>query len=281
MKTKKTNKIIKFILLLGIIFFLSIALYLSKNLFIENYIQIAPAVIIGIFFILGLLSFITLIKFNYFISKENKIYKSTRTNRWKFIWTIIVVIIISKILILSINKLVNPTTIDKNNIIEIKGTIKELPIYESGPKSGSGYIDFKINEYPKIRFCLPYPDYFHYKTSIENDFNLNDSVFFSISKEDFHAYIKKDKDYSFSQKHLNHNTICVITIRSNDCDYLTVELHNQLNKEDSKYMTIVIIFTFLFGLLIIQSIWKNEIFEYLNTKRAYKIKRFLEMINNK
>lgn len=276
-------KTLKIILLFGVIFFWTITWHLSKNLFSEGHLQIATAVLVGLFFVFGLLSFIVLLRFKYFLNKEINSHQYPKKNKllWKYIWTIIVVIIISKISIWGINETLNPTTIDKNEIIEIKGTIKETPKYTKGAKAGSGDIDFKINEFPEIQFDLPYPDYFHFETSIEYDFAINDSIFFSISKENYSGYIAKEKEFTFSQKHINHNIVEVITVRSKNDSYLTLNGHNQLNIEDSKYAIIFVIVVVLFGLLIFQLIWKKEIYEYLDKKGLHKTKSFLEKINKK
>ena len=119
-------KTIKLFLLFGVIFFWTITWYLSKNLFSEGYLQIAGAVIVGLFFVFGLLSFIVLLRFNYFAKKEsNPInYRKTTGDLWKYLWTIIVAVIILRITIWGISETFYPTKIEANEIIEIKGTIK-------------------------------------------------------------------------------------------------------------------------------------------------------------
>jgi hypothetical protein len=199
----------------------------------------------------------------------------------KYIWTIIVSLVISCVLIWGINETLKPTIIEDNEIVEIRGTIKETPKYTSGAKAGSGDIDFKTNEFPEIQFDLPYPDYFHYQTTVENDFDINDSIFFSISTENYSSYIKGGNELSFLQKHLNHNIVGVITVRSRNGTYLTLSGHNQLNREDSKYAIIFVIVIFLLGFLIIQVIWKKELYAYLDKKGLHKTKEFLERINKK
>lgn len=276
-------KAFKIILLLVVIFFWTITWHLSKNLFSEGHLQIATAVLVGLFFVFGLLSFIVLLRPKHFLDKGIKSHQSPKTNKllWKYIWTILVAIIILKISIWGIDETYNPTRIDTNEIVEIKGIVKETPKYTSGAKAGSGDIDFKIKEFPEIQFDLPHPDYFHYQTSIESDLKINDSLFFSITKENYSAYIKKDKEFTFSQKHINHNIVGVITVRSKNHSYLSLSEYNQLNIEDSKYAIIFVIVIILLGLLIFQLIWKKEIYEHLETKGLHKTKAFLEKINKK
>ena len=128
---------------------------------------------------------------------------------------------------------------------------------------------------------MSYPNYLHYKTTIEKYFSTSDSVFFSISKKDYHAYINTDVELSFSQKHHRHYVIQVITIRSLFTFYLTLSQHNQLNIKESKYAILFVLFVILIGLYIFQFIWKKKLYHYVNLK-GYKImKTFLEKINKK
>lgn len=274
---------IKLIILIGVISFWSVAWLLSENLFSEGYLQIGHAIFVGLFFIFGLLAFIVLLKFRYFAQKGLTPFLSKKNNSQtkKYIWTVIVTILFFPLLFWGIDGAFHPTKIEANDLVEVRGTLKEIPKYTTGPKAGSGSVVFKILEFPNIKFDLPYPNYLHYQTSLENDFSTADSVFYSVSKEDYQAYIKTDKEFSFSQKYNTHNVIQVMTIRSAVTSYLTLSQHNQLNIKESKYAILFVILIILFGLYIFQFIWKKEICNYLDNRGFQKMKTIIEKINKK
>ena len=276
-------KVLKSILLLVVIMFWTIVVHLSKNLFSEGYLQIGVAVITSVFFIAGLVLLIVLVRLKYFLKKELKPNKSEKAKSYlgKYIGTIFLAMIMAQSLIFGINETINPSKLNINEITSIKGTIKEVPLYTSGAKAGSGSIHFKINEFPEISFSLAFDNYLHYQTSIEDDIKINDSVFFFFFDEDYSGYIKKDGKLSFSQKHTNHNRVTVFTIHSKEQNYMTISKHDELSEDDSKYALPLMTVFFLIGLLAIQFIWKGEIYLYLDKRGMKKTKAFLVKVNEK
>lgn len=273
---------LRFFLLFPIVLFWTISLYLSDSLFTDGYIQIVNAIIVGLFFAFGLFSFIVLIKFKYFFQRDAKLSESPQnaSNTLKYFWTVLIVVVLLVISTVAISRHVNPPITVENDIVEISGTLNELPEYSHGGKSSSE-IDFRINEFPQILFVLPFADYFHFQTTIEKDFQVDDSIFFTIQIDDFHGYITQDKELSFVQKYLGHNVISVSTIRSDSKNYLTLSAFNQMNNYDAGFTIVFILFVLLLSILIFQNIWKVEISKYLIKNRLYRTKAFLDRINRK
>lgn len=198
----------------------------------------------------------------------------------------IVTIILSTCFVLGFDGLLKtylyPVVTIEKELVEMQGDIVSPPKFTSGPKAGSGSLVFRIIQQPNFKFYFPHVDYFHHKTKIERNIKIGDKVSFSISKADFNDYIFKKSERKSIKRIINlQNMVPIFTFRKSSCYFLTLDLYNDLNLADNKLIPYVLILILIFYLYMLQSIWKRELYTFLETKKQVKYIQFLDRINRK
>jgi hypothetical protein len=143
---------------------------------------------------------------------------------------------------------INPSTVNENSLIQISGTLKTIPHYESGVK-GSATAKFELNEFESIIFSIPSGYYEHLDKSIFDDAIVNDSITFHIKKRVYNNRLKNNSEYSFFRDFLDGQHIRFYDLYYNEKNYLHLDFINEKIIENNYLKHIF--FGFLFILICI------------------------------
>ena len=139
---------------------------------------------------------------------------------------------------------INPSTINKNSLIQISGTIKTIPHYESGVR-GSATAEFELNQFENIIFSIPSGYYEHLDTNIFGDAKVDDSITFHIERRGYNNRLINNGKYSFFRDFLDGQHIRFYDFNFNGKNYLYLEFINEKIKANSYLKHFFFVFLFI------------------------------------
>jgi hypothetical protein len=136
------------------------------------------------------------------------------------------------LLVLTLRSLLYPDRpMEKSELMEIHGKLTApFDIDKPSLKNSGQQINFYIDKYPKVCFTIPHYGYKGINLSLLADKGPNDSLVFSISKQEFETKILITPKTTWFA-----NIVRVYTLNINDKDHLTLDDYNKelLNTIDS------------------------------------------------
>jgi len=136
---------------------------------------------------------------------------------------------------------------NKNNIIELKGILKENIKIKKG-RSGRRTLIIKLQKYPKIDFNIGNVSLRQTnEQKLLGDKKSGDSINFFIGNKEYRRKILKTERIPFPENYLHPEQINVVEINNKNFSYLSLEGYNKEHKENNY---LAIIFFGFFGLLM-------------------------------
>lgn len=126
-----------------------------------------------------------------------------------------------------------------SNTNEIIGTITEdAKISTSG--KGHKSISFNLKEFPKYTFSI---SGVRFEATFIDDYLNNirkgDTLYLTISTDDYLEKIKKIKEPNFKRKHINYSFIGVYQLKDKNKAYISIEYYNLKEADDNKLGLII------------------------------------------
>jgi hypothetical protein len=193
--------------------------------------------------------------------KDKKEGKPLILNKKHTNWALIFMIVtFGSAIVWMMSYLINPDSylINKNELISVYGTLKKRPEIENDGKNASR-IDVQLLEYPEFTFKLQSKRFEATNVSkFIHDVQDNDSISIDINKDVFSRKIKQTEPLSFWDKHNRYGLIDIYGLGYKDNHYLSVEDHNQLEKDEAAWLKWAVIAMSLFLVYLIYAQWKSD-----------------------
>jgi hypothetical protein len=204
--------------------------------------------------------------------KGKKEGKPFQLNKKKsYVAFILVVITFGSAIAWMMSFLINPDSylINKNELSAVYGTLKMRPEIENDGKNASR-IDVQLLEYPDFTFKLQSKRFEATNVSkFIHDVQENDTISIAINKAVFNRKIQQTEPLNFWDKHFQYGLIDIYGLGFKDNQYLSIEDHNQLEKDEAAWLKYAVIAMSLLFLYLIYAQWKSdtEAPQYLDKKK--------------
>jgi hypothetical protein len=194
--------------------------------------------------------------------KDKKEGKPLKLNGKKsYIAFIFLVVTFGSAIVWMMSFLINPDSylINKSELRAVNGTLKMRPEIENDGKNASR-IDVQLLEYPDFTFKLQSKRFEATNVSkFIHDVQENDTISIDINKDDFNRKIKQTEPLGFWDKHNRYGLIDIYGLGFKNNHYLSVEDHNQLEKDEAGWLKYAVVAMSLFFVYMIYAQWKTDI----------------------
>ncbi len=158
--------------------------------------------------------------------KQKKEYNYLKKSAW-------IAFIASGIFIIIAYSFISKSEVSKEELIEIKGTLKE-DINIVKLNKGGEVLVIKLNEYPDFEFTIGSVTLRHTNFSnLINDYKKDSFIAFKIKTEDYQIKIEHPKTISVFNFSLNFDKIPVVEISQGNFTYLSLDDYNRGHKKNN------------------------------------------------